>query len=80
MISSQINSDDFGVKLDKIRHFTEETQAYLEQPPAIVQEEENGVIKIDLENMSSDSGDDCSVDFESEQNSIAHNSQMDSEV
>ena len=75
MISSQINSDDFGVKLDKIRHFTEETQAYLEQPPAIVQEEENGVIKIDLENMSSDSGDD-----ESEQNSIAHNSQMDSEV
>ena len=78
MISSQIDSDDFGVKLDKIRYFTEETQAYLEQPPPIV--EENGVIKIDLENMSSDSGDDCSVDFESEQDSIALNSQIDSEV
>jgi len=39
IISSQINSDDFGVKLDKIRNFTEETQTYLEQPPAIVQEE-----------------------------------------
>lgn len=84
LISTQIQSDDFGEKLERIRTFTEETKAYLEakqiEPAG---QEGNPVIKIDLENMSSDSdGEDCqSVDFESEKDSfhIAH-SQMDSEV
>ena len=39
------------------------------------QEEDKEVIKIDLENMSSDSGGSCeSVDFESEQDSFKANS------
>lgn len=76
LISTQIQSDDFGEKLEKIKNFAEELKTYLENPKIVAaQNEDAGVIKIDLENMSSDSGGSCqSVDFESEQDSFKANS------